>query len=149
MNPARRLDPLIRHAERREHSDARQLGECRAALVAIERQLQALYAYRDDYRARFAGTARAGVSTVRARSYQAFLHQLDGALEQTLAGVTQHRQKLREAEARWLAARSRRRALARATLRRAVRAQRAGERREQRRLDEHAGHRVRGTLFER
>lgn len=147
MNSARRLDPLVRHAEHIEHAEARRLAASRAALTAIERQLQALYVYRDDYRARFVGSAENGVSAGRARSFQAFLGQLDAAIEQALSGAAQRRQEHSEAERRWLAARARRRALARAAQRRVLRVHRAGERREQRRLDEHTG--SGGALFER
>ena len=149
MSDTGRLDPLVRHAERREHEGARQLGECRAALTAGERQLGMLNAYREDYRARFAGAAETGVNALRARSYQAFLRQLDTAIEQTLLTIAQQQEQLRVAEKDWLTALGRRRALAQAAQRRKLRAHRAGERREQRRLDEHAGSGAQGGLFER
>lgn len=114
-------------------------GELRVAEqrldVALAR-LKELHDYRSDYHAAFTQRAATGLDGVAARDFRVFLHKLDEAIAlqtERLAALQGERERIFDA---WRTSARELRIVERLRVRRAVRAARALERRDQRALDD-------------
>lgn len=120
----------------REQRVAAELRVAAQRLAEAEARLKELRDYRGEYHAAFTQRAVRGLDGVAARDFRVFLHKLDEAIAlqtQRLATLQGERERVFEA---WRDSARELRIIERLRTRRAVRAARALERRDQRALDD-------------
>ncbi|HKR38880.1 MAG TPA: flagellar export protein FliJ [Paraburkholderia sp.] len=76
------LQTLIGLAQDDVDAATQKLGRVQRERVEVEKQLEALITYRDEYHARFTESARSGMAAGNVRNFQAFIDTLDAAIEQ-------------------------------------------------------------------
>ncbi|MEN8165865.1 MAG: flagellar export protein FliJ [Pseudomonadota bacterium] len=82
MSPSKRLTPVRRFAQSREHKAARHMGQSHKTLQEEEAKLNQLKQYHQEYLRRFDAAARKGIGAPQLQEYRAFLEKLDQAIRQ-------------------------------------------------------------------
>lgn len=136
MADKRPLALLAELAQERRDAAGRRLGRSLALLKESESRLALLERYRDEYKQRYARTAKSGAGADELRNFREFLERLDTAVGQQRGEVEALTRAASESRGRWLDERTRGKSLDVLT-ERAAGAERAGEaRRLQKLLDE-------------
>lgn len=139
MDRCERLEPVTRVARSREQDAARELGEYRKILDALEARLAELKSYRDEYVQRMGTCGAGGIDAVKLAEYRGFIARLSDAINYQEAKVRDARTEFERRRRRWSATRTRVAALDKVVSRYEAEALREQERREQKDLDDRAG----------
>jgi flagellar FliJ protein len=101
MKNSRRLQPVARFAHQQERNAARQLGDSLRQTEHLQKQLDDLLEYRDQYVAGFKAAGAEGLSVVQLRDYQLFLRRLDNAIMQQRQQLLASRQHCQQSQNEW------------------------------------------------
>ncbi|HTR10288.1 MAG TPA: flagellar export protein FliJ [Paraburkholderia sp.] len=95
------LQTLIGLAQDDVDAATQRLGRVQRERSEVEKQLEALINYRDEYHARFTQSARAGMAAGNVRNFQAFIDTLDAAIEQQRRILEQATARVEAAKPEW------------------------------------------------
>lgn len=95
------IKTLINLAEEELEAATKKLGKLQQERNAIEAQLDAIVAYRDEYHARFTASAQEGTNAQTLRNFQAFVDTLDSAIDQQRALFAAAEQRLDAGKHEW------------------------------------------------
>ncbi|TAM08324.1 MAG: flagella biosynthesis chaperone FliJ [Paraburkholderia sp.] len=95
------LQTLIGLAQDEVDAAAQRLGRLQRERGEVEKQLQALITYRDEYHTRFTETARQGMAAGNVRNFQAFIDTLDAAIDQQRRLLDQATTRVEAAKPEW------------------------------------------------
>jgi len=101
MKASRRLGPIARVARQRERDAARQLGDTVRQVELEQKQLDDLFAYREQYIANFQIAGKAGLSVVQLRDYQLFLQRLEDVITQQKKKVLACHENCAQSQENW------------------------------------------------
>ncbi len=132
MTSSRRFDPLLRRAQEREDSAARELAERQHTLSQHETRLQELRSYLNEY----TGAPLATASPAQLANQRAFLDRLDAAVQQQCQNVDRSRASVDLERNRLLLASRDKQVLEKLAASYRVQERQASERRDQRELDD-------------
>jgi len=138
MTKSKRMQPIVRVADQREHKAAIEMAEFRRFLDAQQARLDELNNYRNDYARHFEEAGRGGMDAARMANYRRILARLNDAIvyqEQRLTGLHNEYEQVRR---RWTDTRTRAASLDKVMERYRKEERRAGDRREQGESDERA-----------
>jgi flagellar FliJ protein len=138
MDRSQRLEPATRVAQAREREAARELGEHRKLLDALEARLAELVRYREEYVQRLREAGQHGIDASALSEYRGFIARLDEAVRYQEAKVADARTELERRRRRWGTTRTRVAALDKVVSRYEAQAARAEAQREQKDQDERA-----------
>lgn len=128
--------PVVKFSRSREHKIARELAQYRRELEEQERRLSELAGYRDDTMQRLRSQGDNGLGVAKMKDYRLFLAKLDGALSLQRQKVDTMLVEYEEKKRRWLASRSRHKALRKVLSNHQRQELRAAENQEQKDTDE-------------
>jgi flagellar FliJ protein len=95
------LQTLIGLAQDDVDTATQKLGRVQRERGEVEKQLEALINYRDEYHARFTESARSGMAAGNVRNFQAFIDTLDAAIEQQRRILEQATARVEAAKPEW------------------------------------------------
>jgi len=95
------LQTLIGLAQDDVDAATQKLGRVQRERGEVEKQLQALITYRDEYHTRFTQSARTGMAAGNVRNFQAFIDTLDAAIEQQRRILEQATARVEAAKPEW------------------------------------------------
>jgi flagellar protein FliJ len=95
------LQTLIGLAKDDVDAATQKLGRVQRERGEVEKQLQSLITYRDEYHARFTEAARTGMPAGNVRNFQAFIDTLDTAIEQQRRILEQATARVEAAKPEW------------------------------------------------
>ena len=101
MKNSRRLQPVARFAHQLERNAARQLGDDLRQAEQLQKKLDDLIEYREQYVAGFKAAGAEGLSVVQLRDYQLFLRRLDSAIMQQRQQLLASRQQCQSSQNEW------------------------------------------------
>lgn len=101
MKSSKKLHPVVKVAEQRERTAARQLGDSMRQLDHQQKQLDDLIAYRAKYEEYYLAATKTGLSVAQVRDYQIFLSRLDNAIFQQRQVVIGHSQNRDNNQTNW------------------------------------------------
>ena len=136
MTRSDRLKPIQQVAQVREREAASAFGESRRRLEEEEQRLAELETYRAEYLQRFRTLQQQGITVAQLLEYQAFLGKLETALRHQAEIVELRRTDAERRMAAWTDRRTHTRAMDRAVENLAEAELKAGERRDQKALDD-------------
>jgi len=136
MTRSDRLKPIQQVAQVRERDAARAFGESQRRLQDEERRLAELATYRDEYLQGFRTRQQQGITVAQLLEYQAFLGKLEAALRHQEEIVQLRRGDAERRMAAWTDRRTHTRAMDRAVENLTEAEVKAGERRDQKALDD-------------
>jgi flagellar protein FliJ len=95
------IKTLIELAQDDLDAAAQRLGRAQRERNDIEKQLNALIQYRDEYYARFTTSAQLGMAAGNMRNFQAFIDTLDAAIEQQRKQLANAGARIEAAKPEW------------------------------------------------
>jgi flagellar FliJ protein len=137
MMKSKRFEPIREIASTSADDLSRAMAEAARKVADIERQIQQLQSYRDDY-LRKSGQGTAAVDAVKLQNYRSFLDRLGDALRQQMKSLELARVEYEKRRSAWSAKRIEAESLGRAVERFRKEEQHAADRREQREVDDSA-----------
>jgi len=137
MMKSKRFEPIQEIASSRAVDLSRAMGEAGRKVADIERQLQQLQSYRDEY-VRNSTQSAAAMDAVKLQNYRSFLDRLGEALRQHLKSLESARAEYETRRAAWSAKRIEAESLGRVVDRFRKEEQHVADRREQREGDDAA-----------
>jgi flagellar FliJ protein len=137
MMKSKRFEPIREIASNSADDLSRAMAEAARKVAEIERQIQQLQSYRDDYM-RKSGQGTAAVDAVKLQNYRSFLDRLGDALRQQMKSLELARVEYEKRRLAWSAKRIEAESLGRAVDRFRKEEQHAADRREQREVDDAA-----------
>jgi len=137
MMKSKRFEPIREIASNSADDLSRAMAEAARKVAEIERQIQQLQSYRDDYM-RKSGQGAAAVDAVKLQNYRSFLDRLGDALRQQMKSLELARVEYEKRRLAWSAKRIEAESLGRAVDRFRKEEQHAADRREQREVDDAA-----------
>ena len=137
MMKSKRFEPIREIASSRAVDLSRAMGEAGGKVADIERQLQQLQSYRDEY-VRNSTQSAAAMDAVKLQNYRSFLDRLGEALRQHLKSLESARAEYETRRAAWSAKRIEAESLGRVVDRFRKEEQHVADRREQREGDDAA-----------
>ena len=137
MMKSKRFEPIREIASSSADDLSRAMAEAARKVADIERQIQQLQTYRDDY-LRKSGQGTAAVDAVKLQNYRSFLDRLGDALRQQMKSLELARVEYEKRRSAWSAKRIEAESLGRAVDRFRKEEQHAADRREQREVDDSA-----------
>jgi len=132
---SKRFEPIREIASNSADDLSRAMAEAARKVADIERQIQQLQSYRDDYM-RKSGQGTAAVDAVKLQNYRSFLDRLGDALRQQMKLLELARVEYEKRRLAWSAKRIEAESLGRAVERFRKEEQHAADRREQREGDD-------------
>jgi len=135
MMKSKRFEPIREIASSSADDLSRAMAEAARKVAEIERQIQQLQSYRDDY-LRKSGQGTAAVDAVKLQNYRSFLDRLGDALRQQMKLLELARVEYEKRRLAWSAKRIEAESLGRAVERFRKEEQHAADRREQREGDD-------------
>jgi flagellar FliJ protein len=136
MTRSDRLKPIQQVAQVRERDAARAAGESQRRLQEEEQRLAELETYRDEYLQRFRALQQQGITVAQLLEYQAFIGKLEAAIRHQGEIVQLRRADAERRMAAWTDRRTHTRAMDRAVENLAEEERAAGDRRDQKALDD-------------
>jgi flagellar FliJ protein len=136
MTRSDRLKPIQQVAQVRERDAARAVGESQRRLQEEEQRLAELETYRDEYLQRFRALQQQGITVAQLLEYQAFIGKLEAAIRHQGEIVQLRRGDAERRMAAWTDRRTHTRAMDRAVENLAEEERAAGDRRDQKALDD-------------
>src|ERR1700730_4849852 len=137
MMKSKRFEPIQEVASTSAHDLSRAMGEAGRRVVDLERQLEQLQSYRDEY-LRNSSQSAAAIDAVKLQNYRSFLDRLGEALRQQLNALEIARAEYERRRALWSEKRIEAESIGRAVDRFRKEEQHVADRREQREGDEAA-----------
>jgi flagellar FliJ protein len=137
MMKSKRFEPIQEIASSRAVDLSRAMGEAGRKVADIERQLEQLQSYRDEY-VRNSTQSAAAIDAVKLQNYRSFLERLGEALRQHLKSLENARAEYEARRAAWSEKRIEAESLGRAVDRFRKEEQHVADRREQREGDDAA-----------
>jgi flagellar protein FliJ len=137
MMKSKRFEPIQEIASNSATDLSRAMGEAARKVADLERQLEQLQSYRDEY-LRNSTQSPAAIDAVRLQNYRSFLDRLGEALRQHLKSLDTARAEYDRRHAAWSEKRIEAESLSRAVDRFRKEEQHVAERREQREGDDAA-----------
>jgi flagellar protein FliJ len=137
------LQTLIGLAQDDVDAAAQKLGRVQRERSEVEKQLEALITYRDEYHTRFTESARQGMAAGNVRNFQAFIDTLDSAIAQQRRMLEQATARVEAAKPEWQRCKQKLGSFEVLQTRQDEAAARTQARREQRDADEFAARTVR------
>jgi flagellar FliJ protein len=137
MMKSKRFEPIREIASTSAKDLSRDMGEAAGKVAEIERQIQQLQSYRDEY-LRKSGHGTAAVDAVKLQNYRTFLDRLGEALRQQMKSLDVARAEYEKRRVAWSAKRIEAESLGRAIDRFRKEEQHVADRREQREVDDAA-----------
>lgn len=132
------LQSLLDLSQTRMDEAARRLGQLLASEQEVEKTLEMLLQYREEYEKRFRTAARNGMGRDEWRNYQSFLGRLDEAVAQQRERVELSKQRTAAGQKDWLDQRTKVKAFDTLSQRHKADEAKAQAKAEQRVQDEHA-----------
>ncbi len=139
MTPSKRLAPLLKRAQEKEDSAARDLAERQRSLDTHVSRLDELRRYADDY----ANAQMAATSPAQLMNRRAFLDRLDSAVQQQSQTVDSNRERVDAERARLLLASRDKQVLEQLAASYRAQENQVAERRIQREMDDLGARRIR------
>ncbi len=137
MMKSKRFEPIREFATTSANDLSRAMGEAARKVAEIERQIEQLQSYRDDY-VRRSGHGTAAVDAVKLQNYRTFLERLGEAVHQQVKLLDVARADYEKRRSAWSAKRIEAESLGRAVERFRKEEKHAADRREQREVDDAA-----------
>jgi flagellar FliJ protein len=137
MMKSKRFEPIQEIASSRAVDLSRAMGEAGRKVAEIERQLEQLQSYRDEY-VRNSTQSTAAIDAVKLQNYRSFLDRLGEALRQHLKSLENARAEYETRRAAWSEKRIEAESLSRVVDRFRKEEQHVADRREQREGDDAA-----------
>jgi flagellar protein FliJ len=137
MMKSKRFEPIQEIASTSAKDLSRAMGEAGRKVADLERQLEQLQSYREEY-LRNSSQSDAAIDAVRLQNYRSFLDRLGEALRQHLKSLEAARSEYERRRALWSAKRIEAESLSRVVDRFRKEEQHVADRREQREGDEAA-----------
>jgi len=137
MMKSKRFEPIREIASTSAKDLSRAMGEAGRKVADLERQLEQLQTYRDEYVCNSTQAAGA-MDAVKLQNYRSFLDRLGEALRQHLTALDSARAEYEQARAQWSEKRIEAESLSRVVERFRKEEQHAADRREQREGDDAA-----------
>ena len=137
MTKSKRFEPIQEIAATSAQDLSRPMAEAARKVADLERQLQQLQSYRDDY-VRNSAPGSVAVDAVKLQNYRTFLDRLGGALRQQTKALETAQAEYEKRRAAWSEKRIEAESLGRAVDRFRKEEQHAADRREQREGDDAA-----------
>ena len=137
MMKSKRFEPIQEIASNSAQDLSRAMGEAALKVADLERQLQQLQTYRDEY-LRNSSQSAASIDAVKLQNYRSFLDRLGEALRQHLKSLDAARSEYERRRALWSEKRIEAESLGRAVDRFRKEEQHVADRREQREGDDAA-----------
>ncbi len=137
MMKSKRFEPIREIASTSAKDLSGAMGEAALKVADIERQIQQLKSYRDEY-LRKSGQGTAAVDAVKLQNYRTFLDRLGEALRQQMKSLDVARAEYEKRRLAWSAKRIEAESLGRAIERFRKEEQHVADRREQREVDDAA-----------
>ena len=147
MTKSKRFEPIQEIAATSAKDLSRAMAEAARKVADLERQLQQLQSYRDDY-VRNSAPGSAVVDAVKLQNYRTFLDRLGEALRQQSKSLEIARAEYEKRRAAWSEKRIEAESLGRAVDRFRKEEQHAADRREQREGDDAALHTLMASRIE-
>lgn len=82
MNACKRMKPVAEFAQQQADAAAQSVAECNRVCTDIQKQLDELLCYRDDYANGLCDKGRTGLNAIQIKDYRLFLVRLNKAIEQ-------------------------------------------------------------------
>lgn len=136
MTKSDRLKPVIKVAENRERAAVKILGEAQKIAQQRKKRLEELTSYRNDYCARFNSTQHAARPAAMLADFRVFLGRLDEAIIQQQKLLDASLRDVELKKQRWLAERTKTKALDKVSVRLRTRERRQADQKEQKETDE-------------
>ncbi|MDR5855823.1 flagellar export protein FliJ [Caballeronia sp. LZ062] len=95
------IHTLIELAQEELDAATKKLGKLQQERNEIEKQLDSLITYRDEYHARFTASAQQGTTAQTLRNFQAFVDTLDSAIAQQRALLVTADHRIEAAKPEW------------------------------------------------
>ena len=140
------IDTLIQLAAKQTDEAAKRLGHAIHACDEVEKKLNLLLQYRDDYAKRFQDTLSIGLSATGYRNFQLFIDKLDAAIASQELVVLDAKRRIEESRSAWQSSERKRMSYGTLAKRALKEDQRKESRRDQKAMDEHT---ARAILFKR
>jgi flagellar FliJ protein len=137
MMKSKRFEPIQEIASNAASDSSRAMGEAARKVADLERQLEQLRSYRDEY-LRNSSESAAAIDAVKLQNYRSFLDRLGEALRQHLKSLDNARAEYDKRHAAWREKRIEAESLGRAVDRFRKEEQHVADRREQREGDDAA-----------
>jgi flagellar protein FliJ len=137
MMKSKRFEPIQEIASNAASDSSRAMGEAACKVADLERQLDQLRSYRDEY-LRNSSQSAAAIDAVKLQNYRSFLDRLGEALRQQLKSLDSARAEYDKRHAAWSEKRIEAESLGRAVDRFRKEEQHVADRREQREGDDAA-----------
>jgi flagellar export protein FliJ len=137
MRKSKRFEPIQEIASTKAEDLSRVMGEAARKVADLERQLQQLQAYRDEY-VRNSTQSSGTMDAVKLQNYRSFLGRLGEAMRQHAQSLSSARAELDKRRAQWSEKRIEAESLSRVVDRFRKEEQHAADRREQREGDDAA-----------
>jgi flagellar export protein FliJ len=137
MMKSKRFEPIQEIASTSANDLSRVMGEAGRKVADLERQLEQLQSYRDEY-VQNSTQSNATMDAVKLQNYRSFLDRLGEALRQHLKGLDVARKEFEKRRAQWSEKRIEAESLSRVVDRFRKEEQHAADRREQREGDDAA-----------
>jgi flagellar FliJ protein len=137
MMKSKRFEPIREIASSSANDLSRAMAEAARKVAEIERQIQQLQSYRDDYIGK-SGQGNTAVDAVKLQNYRSFLDRLGEALRQQMKSLELARVEYEKRRSAWSAKRIEAESLGRAVERFRKEEQHVADRREQREVDDAA-----------
>jgi len=137
MRKSKRFEPIQEIASTKAEDLGRIMGEAARKVTDLERQLEQLQTYRDEY-VRNSTQSSGAIDAVKLQNYRSFLDRLGEAMRQHAQSLTLARAELDKRRALWSEKRTEAESLSRAVERFRKEEQHAADRREQRDGDDAA-----------
>ena len=137
MMKSKRFEPIQEIASNSAQDLSRAMGEAGRKVADLERQLEQLQSYRDEY-LRNSSQSAAAIDAVKLQNYRSFLDRLGEALRQQLKSLETARSEYERRRALWSEKRIEAESIGRAVDRFRKEEQHVADRREQREGDEAA-----------
>jgi len=136
MTKSKRLLPAAEVAENREKAMAKVFGQCQQQLFEVQKSLQELLGYREEYSKRFEMDSKLGMNANRLQDFRMFLHKLNQGIEQQLRVIQAATRERDKRKQEWLLTRTRKEAIGKVVERFAQEELRKENQKEQKDIDE-------------
>jgi len=140
---SKRIDPLLKRAQEKEDTVARELADRQRTLDTHLSRLDELRRYADEYSSEMAGAQMAATSPAQLMNRRAFLDRLDSAVAQQSQTVDSNREKVEAERARLLLASRDKQVLEQLAASYRAQERQVAEKRTQREMDDLGARRVR------
>ena len=138
MNSCKRMKPVAEMAQQQAEAAAKSVAECNLVCTNMQKQLDELLSYRDDYANGLCHKGRTGLNAIQIKDYRLFLVRLNKAIEQQQNVLNSAAARLAVSRQEWVEKQQRAQAIDSVVSRYQQEERRACSRRDQQESDEQA-----------